>query len=323
MNSHGRQQKPANKLSPLYIIREDLSCTFDLYLHEVKKLLIEIEERITGNVFRVRLEWFTNGSKSKLYQDLVELTASRLKYYSLNNIYPLDVVKQNMVIKYCDDEDDLVTITSWLELAHAACIIGNNPLKLEVLISKTLKKKRELPQLKGDALQTAMVRVIYVSKIGADIRCGKHIFSLKKNGVAVLYFKNETCPIWRVYSNMKKAAGFAHRQPLARTYLFIHRMDKRPTIFVRLYPKGVHAMQQWESKWTHYRLVHLENLSKTWSEDEKKCGKGNVRLAFITPLVGNTVFDIYGSRDSSVILETRNEKVVPITEEEEEEEIQV
>lgn len=154
MTDSMQQQKLTTTTIPLYIIREDLthgnwekSCDLS-----VKKMLIQIKEKkITGNVIRIRLEWFNNGCRSKLYADLVELIASRLKCYSLNNIYPLDAIKQNMVLGYNDDEDDFVTVTSWLELAHAVCILGSDPLKLEVclkgniLASGTEKKARIRP----------------------------------------------------------------------------------------------------------------------------------------------------------------------------------
>ena len=138
-----QQQQHEETTNELSIIREDLtrgdwekSCT-----SSVKKMLIQIKEKITGNVIRIRLEWFNNGCRSKLYADLIELIASRLKYYYsfLNNIiYPLDVIKQNMVIGYNDDEDDFVTVASWLELAHAVCIVGSNPLKLEVCVKANI-----------------------------------------------------------------------------------------------------------------------------------------------------------------------------------------
>ena len=130
-----------SSLSALHIIREDLthgdwekSGTLS-----VKKMLIQIKEKITGNVIRVRLEWFNDGCRSKLYADLVELIASYLKYFSLNTgICPLDVIKQNMRLGYNDDEDEFVTVSSWLELAHAVCIVGSHPLKLEVCVKANI-----------------------------------------------------------------------------------------------------------------------------------------------------------------------------------------
>ena len=293
---------------PLYIIREDLthgdwekSCT-----SSVKKLSIQIEEKITGDVIKVRLEWFNKGCQAELYADFVSLIATRLKFKSLNNIYTSDMIKQNMAIRYLDDEDDNVTISSWLELAHACCIIGNDPLKLEVVFSGAFKKNMEL--IKGcitDIIKTTNIRIAVVCKSGAKIHCGNNIFILNSNGVGILYFENEIKPLWRVYSNPKKASDFVYNHPLVRTYLFIHHAGSTPLIFVRHYPKGVHVIQVQGPAWPYYHIVEMDELPEAWSADEKKCGKGNVRLAFLMP-VAYKAFDINGSCDYSVVLETKS-----------------
>ncbi len=304
-----QQQKLTTMTIPLSIIREDLthgdwvkSCALS-----VKKLSIQIKEKITGDVFRVRLEWFNHGCKANLYAHLVNLIAARLKCKSLNNIYASDhMIKQNMVIQYLDDEGDDVTISSWSELAHACCIIGGNPLKLEVGFSGAFKKKMELIKgiITGDATN---IRVATLSRSGAKIHCGKHnIFTLNSNGVGILYFKNNTDPLWRVYSNPKKASDFVYSQPQVRTYLFIHDAGRKPSIFARHYPKGVDAIQHERgSAWPYYHIVEMDELPEAWSADEKKCGKGNVRLAFLTP-ADYKAFDTNGSCDYRVVLETKS-----------------
>lgn len=150
------------------------------------------------------------------------------------------------------------------------------------------------------------VRVINVSKNGAGVQCRGVIFTLKRNGVGVLYFGNNRQPIWRVYSNTRKAADFILTQPLARTYLFIHRLEGANLIFARHYPKG--AFGEWKkSNWASHDVVRLSDLSKTWSSYEKKCGKGNVRLAFISPMKFGYLFYLDESRYSSVMVETWHE----------------
>ncbi len=297
-DSMQQQQKLTTLTMPLSIIREDL--THGDWVKSsalsVKKLSIQVKEKITGDVFRVRLEWFNPGCQAKLYADLVNLIAAHLKFKSLNNnIYASDhMIKQNMVIQYVDDEGDDVTISSWLELTHARCIIGGKPLKLKVGFS-------------GAFTDAANIRIASVSRSGAKIHCGKKdVFTLNSNGVGILYFKNDSEPLWRVYVNPKKASDFVYSQPLVRTYLFIHEAARKPSIFVRHYPKGVDAIQHERgSAWPYYHVVEMEELSEAWSADEKKCGKGNVRLAFLMP-VAYKAFDINGSCDYSVVLETKS-----------------
>ena len=308
MTDSRQQQKLTTTTIPLYIIQEDLT-------HgdwekssalSVKKLSIEIKDKITGDVFKVRLEWFNKGCQTKLYADLVSLIGARLKFNSLNNVYASDhMIKENMVIQYLDDEADRVTVSSWLELAHARCIIGGNPLKLEVGFSGVFKKKMEL--IKGIITGTTNIRVASVSRSGAKIHCGKHnVFTLNSNGVGILYFKNETEPLWRVYSNPKKASDFVYSHPPVRTYLFIHEAGRKPSIFVRHYPKGVDVIQhERRPAWPYYHVVEMDELPEAWSADEKKCGKGNVRLAFLMP-AAYKAFDINGSCDYSVVLETKS-----------------
>ena len=147
------------------------------------------------------------------------------------------------------------------------------------------------------------IRVATVSRSGAKIHCGKGtVFTLNSNGVGILYFKNGTEPLWRVYSNPKKAFDFVYNQPQVRTYLFIHDAGRKPSIFVRHYPKGVDVIEL-GSAWRCH-VVKTDELSEAWSVDEKKCGKGNVRLAFLMP-AAYKAFDINGSCDYSVVLETK------------------
>ena len=304
---------------PLYVITEDMMTTQaarKACLLPVQKLQVEIREGFAGNVYRISLLWLNNACKPKLYNDLVELISMHLKYHSLNNMHALSVVRQNMVIGYWDDEDDFVTIRSWLELAHAVCLTQTKLLRFldentgcyinDNILKLVIKFPKEL--FKGDAARSqcsgSKVRVTNVSGIGATIRCGHTAYVLYSGSVGILYFKNDMEPLWRVYVNTKKATDFVYSQPRARTYLFVH-CAKTSSIFVRHYTKGAQQINQSNSVWRYYHIVEMNNLCKEWSADEKKCGKGNVRLAFMTP-EAYKAFNLNGSCDHSVILETKS-----------------
>jgi len=245
------QQMPP--VAPLYIINEDMTAEglVKAYLLPMQKVLIEIKEEMTGNTFRVSLRWFNDECRTKLYANLVDLVASHLKYYSLNDAYALNVVKQNMVMRYLDDEDEFVTIRSWFELAHAVCHIvvkqtkvirfldddgefikpevaadENNLLKLVVKFPKKLFKMNVSPPGGG------RVRVINVSKTGAEVQCGGFIFSLKKKWCGSLVFcKQESTCLARLFQ-YEGTCGF-HSQTNAGSYLFVYTSPGKGTSHFR------------------------------------------------------------------------------------------